>query len=104
MELTEMLFTLLVSGLLVPVLQFVQRIWKLSGVGMLWASVLASLAVSIAISIFTKDGGFGALLTNPIQILTGTGTIFATANILYRTLRDKLGLVHGVEVILKGGN
>jgi len=104
MEVTEMLYTLLVSGLLVPVLQFVQKVFKLKGVAMLWASVLASLVVSIAISIFTKDGGFAYILANPVSLLTGTGTVFATANVLYRTLRDKLDLKHGAEALIEGGS
>ncbi|MBU1008419.1 hypothetical protein KKA53_05075 [Candidatus Dependentiae bacterium] len=101
MELTETLLMLLVGGLLVPGLQMVKKLFKWNGKTMLWASVVVSFGCSIIISIFTKDGGIVALLANPSLFLTGGGSVFATATIIYRLVKEKIPM-NPVDAITGG--
>lgn len=92
MELSETLLTLVVGSLLVPTLQWFKIRAKLSGVAMLWVAVVISFILSAAMSILLKDGGLSALLADPTLLFTGGGTIFATAQVVYRIFADKMGL------------
>ena len=83
----------LVSGTLaVWLLQALKKWFKLEGRAMLWASVLVCLALGVITSIVTQDGGWLAILANPWLVLTGGGTVFATAQIIYKEVAKKMGL------------
>lgn len=91
--LTDALAQLVGGGLAVWICQFLKKTWKLEGTQMLWAAVLVSLVLAFAASFFTGGvGGILALIKDPTQILTGTGTVFATAQVIFRSLKDKLAL------------
>jgi len=95
--LTDALAQLIAGGLAVPLCQFLKKALKLEGVGMLWAAVLVSLVLSIAASTLTGMTGFLDLIRDPSQLLTGTGVVFATAQVLFRSIKEKMNLSMPVQ-------
>lgn len=83
----------LISGTVaVWILQGAKKLFKLEGRAMLWAAVIVCLALGVVTSIAVKDGGVAALLANPWLILTGGGTVFATAQLVYKEVAKKMDL------------
>ena len=89
---TEVAINLLAGGLVVPLLQIIKRAFHLGGYGMLWATCGISVAVAAAVSGLSGGAGFAEFFQNPELILTGGGTILATASIVYRACKDKMNL------------
>ncbi len=91
--LSETLVQLIAGALAVPVCQLVKKVFRLEGTAMLWAAVLISFGLAIVVSLLTAGtAGIAALIANPTMLLTGTGLIFGTAQVLFRSVKEKMGL------------
>jgi len=89
---TEVAINLLAGGLVVPLLQIIKRALHLGGTGMLWTTCGVSVAIAAGISGLSGGAGFAEFFQNPELILTGGGTILATATIVYRACKGKMHL------------
>ncbi|MCK9355722.1 MAG: hypothetical protein M0R22_01015 [Dehalococcoidia bacterium] len=89
---SEAVVQLLAGAIAVPVCQWLKKTFKLDGTRMLWAAVLISIVLSVAVSVLTGAGGITEILTNPALMLQGTGIIFGTAQVLFRSIKEKLDL------------
>ena len=89
---TEAVVQLLAGAIAVPVCQWLKKEFKMDGTRMLWAAVLVSILLAIAVSVLTGAGGIAEVLTNPALLLQGSGIIFGTAQVLFRSVKEKLDL------------
>ena len=87
---------LVAGGLATFILQALKGVLKLEGRAMMWAAVLVSLGLGVAVTGLTS--GWAVLLATPWVIFTGGSAVWATATVIYKELAAKFDLsLEGME-------
>lgn len=87
----DLLF-LLMGGIATFLLQTIKGLFKLQGVGMMWAAIFVSLILGVVSTGLTNPAGFAVLLATPWLIFTSGSAVFATSTVIYKGLAAKFDL------------
>lgn len=87
----EALALALTGIVLVPLLQLVKRYTHLQGAPMIWLAFLVSLFTGGLASVWTGAETW-AVFADPLKLFGSGSVVFAVAQVVYRTLKEKLAL------------
>lgn len=75
-----------------PVLQLLKRLFGLKDTGMVWFAFLVSLVLGAFVCLVLGQVSLTELLTEPLVLFGSGSVVFSVATVVYRTLKERLGL------------
>lgn len=89
----EQTLALMLAGVVaVPLLQLVKRLFKLSGVPMIWATFILSIVIAVLTLALLGKASLTELISDPFKLFGSGGIVMSLATVVYRTLKDKVSL------------
>lgn len=93
---TDIIAQVLAGIVFVPILQVIKRYTNLTGVPMAWASFILCLIAGAFVAFATGKVTWDVAVTNPAAFFAklgeAGGTVFAIATVMYKTIKDRMGL------------